>query len=125
MGPEIDVRTFAEAHADGAFVVDVSEPREYLDGHVPGAVLMPLPQVLARQSELFRHRPVFVVCTSGLRSRTVTDWLRTRGIDAVSVAGGTIAWAAYGRPIVRGATPSATQPSRPAPHHPPGSEDGV
>jgi rhodanese-related sulfurtransferase len=108
MGPEIDVQTFADAHADGAFVVDVSEPREYLDGHVPGAVLMPLPQVLARRSELSQHRPVFVVCTSGLRSRTVTDWLRARGIDAVSVAGGTTAWAAPGRPIVRGSAPMAT-----------------
>jgi rhodanese-related sulfurtransferase len=108
MGPEIDLQTFAEAHAEGAFVVDVSEPHEYLDGHVPGAVLMPLPQVLARQSELIRHGPVFVLCTSGLRSRTVTDWLRIRGIDAVSVAGGTAAWAAHGRPIVRGRAPTAT-----------------
>ena len=108
MGREIDVQTFAEAYADGAFVVDVSEPREYLDGHVPGAVPMPLPQVLARQAELIRHRPVFVVCTSGLRSRIVTDWLGARGIDAVSVAGGTTAWVAHGRPIVRGSAPTAT-----------------
>jgi rhodanese-related sulfurtransferase len=108
MGPEIDVQTFAEAHANGALIVDVSEPREYLEGHVPGAVLMPLPQVLARQSELIQHRPVFVVCASGLRSRTVTDWLRARGIEAVSVAGGTTAWAAHGHPIVRGPTATAT-----------------
>ena len=108
MGPEIDVQTFAAAQADGALIVDVSEPREYLDGHVPGAVLMPLPQVLARQSELLQRRPVFVVCVSGLRSRTVTDWLRARGIEAVSVAGGTTAWAAHGHPVVRGPTASAT-----------------
>lgn len=107
MEPEIDVQTFAEAHADHPLIVDVSEPREYLDGHIPGAVLMPLPQVLARQSELIGHRPVFVVCASGVRSRTVTDWLRSRGIDAVSVAGGTTSWAAHGHPVVRGSGATA------------------
>jgi rhodanese-related sulfurtransferase len=34
---EVDMDTFAAAHADGAFVIDVREPFEYADGHVPAA----------------------------------------------------------------------------------------
>jgi len=39
---EIDVDRLAGAQADGATVVDVREPSEYVAGHVPGAVLMPM-----------------------------------------------------------------------------------
>jgi rhodanese-related sulfurtransferase len=103
MRPEIEVQAFAAAHADGAFVLDVREPQEYLGGHVPGAQLMPLAQVLARQSELPRGEPVYIVCASGNRSKTATDWLRGRGVDAVSVAGGTSGWVAQGHPVITGA----------------------
>lgn len=102
MRPEIDLQAFAATHADGAFVIDVREPREYLDGHVPGAHLIPLAQVLTRLPELPRNETVYVICASGNRSKTATDWLRSRGFDAVSVAGGTSGWAAQGRPVVRG-----------------------
>ena len=103
MRPEIDLQAFTAAHADGAFVLDVREPGEYLGGHVPGARLMPLAQVLARQSELPTGEPVFVICASGNRSKSATDWLRASGVDAVSVQGGTSGWIAQGRPVVRGA----------------------
>jgi rhodanese-related sulfurtransferase len=46
---------------------------------------------------------VYVICASGNRSKTATDWLRARGVDAISVAGGTSAWLGQGRPVVRGA----------------------
>jgi rhodanese-related sulfurtransferase len=99
---EIDQAAFAAAHAEGAFVVDVREPNEYLAGHVPGAHLMPLAQVLSRQSELPRGQRIYVVCASGNRSKTATDWLRSRDLDAVSVAGGTSGWTAQGRPVITG-----------------------
>lgn len=102
MRPEIDLHAFAATHADGAFVVDVREPREYLEGHVPGALLVPLAQALARQTELPHGEAVYVSCASGNRSKTATDLLRGRGVDAVSVAGGTSGWISQGRPVVRG-----------------------
>ena len=39
---EVDVQEFAAAQRRGALVVDVREPSEYADGHVPGAQLVPL-----------------------------------------------------------------------------------
>ena len=102
MRPEIDLDAFAAAHADGAFVLDVREPAEYVDGHVPGARLIPLAQVLARRAEVPSSEPVYVVCASGNRSKSATDWLRSSGLQAVSVHGGTSGWVAQGRPVVRG-----------------------
>ena len=103
MVPEIDVHTFAAAHAGGEFVLDVREPFEYAAAHVPGAQLMPMAQVHARTDELPRDEPVYVICASGNRSYTAAGWLRNAGIDAVSVAGGTGGWAVQGRPLARGA----------------------
>ena len=94
----------AAAAADGAAVVDVREPGEYVGGHVPGAVLMPMGQLPSRVGELDRRRPVYVICASG--NRAMSDYLARAGFDARSVDGGTAAWAAAGRPVVAGAKPS-------------------
>lgn len=102
MVPEIHPAAFAQALADGGIVVDVRQPAEYVTGHVPGARLMPLDTVLARAGELPTDRPVYVICASGNRSRTAADRLRSRGVDARSVTGGTGGWVGAGRPLVFG-----------------------
>ena len=102
MVQEVDIRTFAAAHADGALVIDVREPFEYTSGHVPGARLVPLGTVQHAARELPGDRPVYVVCASGNRSRTAASWLAQMGFDARSVAGGTAAWSGAGLPVVQG-----------------------
>jgi rhodanese-related sulfurtransferase len=99
---EIDPTRFAAAHADGAFVLDVREPHEYVAGHVPGAELVPLGQVQHSAHLLPNGRPVYVICATGNRSLFATQMLRQAGIDAYSVAGGTTAWQTAGRPVVQG-----------------------
>lgn len=101
--PEVDLGTFAAAHADGALVIDVREPSEYVSGHVPGARLIPLARLPQRAHQLPAGEPVYVICASGNRSWTAAQFLIGRGIDARSVAGGTGDWAARGLPVVRGA----------------------
>ena len=110
MGSDTDLEAFATAHAGGAFVIDVREPREYLDGHVPGALLVPIAQLLSRLSELPKDEPVLLVCASGNRSKTATSWLRDRGFDANSVAGGASGWISSGRSVVSGPEPDASEP---------------
>lgn len=90
------------AGAYGAVVVDVREPDEYVRGHVPGAVLIPLGQLPHRVNEVPRSGPVYVICASGKRSRTAASVLEAAGIDAISVEGGTDGWISAGREYVTG-----------------------
>ncbi|MFI5063599.1 MAG: rhodanese-like domain-containing protein [Streptosporangiales bacterium] len=103
MVPEVDVHTFAAAHSDGALVIDVREPDEYVAGHVPGAKLIPLARLPHHAGGLSAGEPVYVICASGNRSWTAAQFLTGRGIDARSVMGGTGDWMARGLPVVRGA----------------------
>ncbi len=109
MVPEIDLPSFAAAHADGAFVLDVREPAEYVAGHVPGAVGVPMAFVHARMREVSSDRPVYVICASGNRSYTAAGWLRGSGVDAISVTAGTGGWIRAGHPVAAG--PHAGQPA--------------
>ncbi|MGH3330342.1 MAG: rhodanese-like domain-containing protein, partial [Nocardioidaceae bacterium] len=96
---------FEQAHADGAAVVDVREPSEYVAGHVPGARPMPMGQLPSCLHELDKGEPVYVICASGSRSAAMTSFLMQAGYDAYSVADGTGGWVRTGRPVVQGATP--------------------
>lgn len=99
---EVDQATFAAAHGDGAVVIDVREPDEYVAGHVPAADLVPLSRLTSYVAQLPRGVPVYVICASGNRSLAAADFLARAGVDARSVAGGTGAWVRAGRPVVRG-----------------------
>ena len=99
---EIDQQGFAAAFADGARVIDVREPQEYVTGHVPGAQLIPLGTVAANVGTIKGAGTVYVICASGNRSRTAAKTLIDAGLDALSVQGGTAAWVAAGRPVVNG-----------------------
>ncbi len=103
MVPEVDLDMFAAAHADGALVIDVREPYEYVAGHVPGAKLIPLARLPHHAGALPVGEPMYVICASGNRSWTAAQFLTGRGIDARSVIGGTGDWMARGLPVIRGA----------------------
>ena len=105
--PEISTDQLAHAVRGGVAIVDVREPNEYVTGHVPGAVLIPMGQLPRRVAELYRGAPVYVVCASGNRSATMTDFLRNAGFEAYSVTGGTSGWVRSGRPVVGGHAPRA------------------
>ncbi len=74
-------------------VVDVREPWEYRQGHVPGAILIPLGQLSSRVNELDPERPVAVICASGNRSQSAAALLGQKGFKTIyNVSGGTGAW---------------------------------
>jgi SulP family sulfate permease len=76
-------------------VVDVREPREYRQGHVPGADLRPLPAILGGPSDLPRDRPLVLACRSGRRSARAAAHLAAQGHTDVSILqGGMLAWEA-------------------------------
>lgn len=75
------------------FVLDVREPGEYRQGHIPGSVLIPLGALPQRLSEVPSGQRIVVVCRSGGRSGVATGILRKAGYDAHNMAGGMNAWA--------------------------------
>lgn len=99
--PEIDVAELAARHAAGAYVLDVRRPEEYVEGHVPGAVLLPLQELPERWAEVPEGQ-VLVICRSGARSATAVQALNSAGRTAVNVAGGTLAWIEAGHPVETG-----------------------
>ena len=99
---EIDITGFAEALGTGGYVLDVREPGEYVAGHVPGAILMPMGEIGSRVAELPTEGRIHLICATGNRSLVVTDALQRAGYDAVSVSGGTSGWRMSGRPVVAG-----------------------
>lgn len=103
MNREVDLATFAARRRDGAMVIDVREPAEYVAGHVPGAELIPLGQLASRAAQLPRGVAIYVICASGNRSLRATEYLVGAGFEAWSVAGGTGAWQRAGNPVVLGA----------------------
>lgn len=103
--PEVDIATFAARHAEGAAVIDVREPDEYTDGHVPGAVPIPLGDVPDRVDEVPADRTVYLICARGGRSMRAAEHLAGLGRDVVNVGGGTIGWVDAGHATVAGTTP--------------------
>lgn len=102
---EIDLEAFAQAHAGGATVLDVRNLDEYREAHVPRAVLIPLPELAARQDEIPEGDPLHVICAAGARSLTAAKALAEAGYNAVSVAGGTNGWIQRGGEVVTGDQP--------------------
>jgi rhodanese-related sulfurtransferase len=84
-------------------LIDVREPTEYSEAHVPGAVLIPMGQLPSRLEELPRDRTIYVICRSGNRSGAMGPLLDAHGFDSVNVVGGTMAWVRAGHQYDTGA----------------------
>jgi rhodanese-related sulfurtransferase len=83
-----------------ALVLDVREPVEFAQGHVPGAVNLPQADLASRLDELPRDRPLLLVCQGGFRSLRAAQFLEQAGFaNVASLRGGTAAWVAAGRPL--------------------------
>ena len=77
----------------GAVIVDVREPSEWREGHIPGAVHIPLGSLSGRLHELDPSQEIVTVCRSGHRSMTAAQVMQRAGFSRVSnMAGGMISW---------------------------------
>ncbi len=78
--PEIDVDELRTHHEAGAPIIDVRQPDEYDEAHVPGAQLIPLGEVPERMDELPDARPLYLICRSGARSGKAGEFLGRPGL---------------------------------------------
>ena len=100
---EISVTDAVAKRDAGAFLLDVRQPSEWNDFHVPGSTLIPLDELPSRVNELPKDREIVVVCRSGNRSAQGRDILLDAGFTQVtSMAGGLTQWKAAGYPVVSG-----------------------
>lgn len=100
---EISVAQAHDKYAQGKFFLDVRQPEEWNEYHIPETTLIPLGELAARVNELPRDKEIVVVCRSGNRSQTGRDILKDAGFTQVtSMAGGVNQWQASGYPIVSG-----------------------
>lgn len=97
---EVGPLDVAALQARGAVLVDVREDDEWIAGHAPDAVHVPLGGVGEAVSR-FMGREVLMVCRSGARSGRAAETLGAAGVDVRNVSGGMSAWASAGLPVVR------------------------
>jgi rhodanese-related sulfurtransferase/rubrerythrin len=79
--------------ADAFTLLDVRQPEEYESEHLPGAKLIPLPELSGRLPELDAQKPTIVYCAIGGRSRVAAQVLAAKGFSEVfNLSGGIKAW---------------------------------
>lgn len=85
------------------FLLDVRTPEEYSRARIEGGRLIPIDQLVARQSEIPADRPILVYCAVGSRSSQVADYLAARRKQPVyNLFGGIWAWQLRGFPVLQG-----------------------
>lgn len=100
------------ATQDDGVLIDVREPAEYAQGHLPGAINLPRgvlefqihahPAMACTTSEALAvaDRELVLYCLTGGRSALAADSLQALGFTRVrSLAGGLTAWRNAGHPL--------------------------
>ena len=93
-------------------IVDVREPQEFAQGHIPGALNVPRGTLEGAADQGYKHRvqtlcdaqtrDVVLYCATGGRSAMAAKTLQEMGFTrATSLAGGIEMWAAEGLPVVK------------------------
>lgn len=74
-------------------VLDVRQPKEYEQSHIPGAILIPLADLADKLSLLEKNDPVIVYCRSGVRSTAACQILVQAGFtECFNMSGGILEW---------------------------------
>ena len=108
---EVPVAAAEAAIAQADVLIDVREPDEYRQGHLPGAINMPrglLEFQLSSQPALEpRDLRVVLYCKTSGRAALAACALHDMGyLNVQSITGGFDAWAAAGKPVAQPDTPS-------------------
>jgi rhodanese-related sulfurtransferase len=87
--PQADLEcVLASPPAERALLLDVRTPEEFADGHIPGALNIPVDELRSRLGEFPRDRQIAAYCQVGQRGYLATRILRQAGYAAANVGGG-------------------------------------
>lgn len=94
---EITPQEVAKQLSEGMelIMLDVRESAEWVEGHVEGAIHLPLGQLMERYHELNASQEIIVMCRSGNRSGLACELLNEKGYQVVNMTGGLSAWSDF------------------------------
>lgn len=92
-----ELKQLLDSGADDFILVDVRNPNEYQIAKIPGAVLVPLPDIekgegVTKIKEMLNGHRLIAHCKMGGRSAKALGILKEHGIDGINVKGGITAW---------------------------------
>ena len=101
--PQMSVAELREKIADGSVnVVDVRNPGEWNDGHMPGVKNVPLGVIGDRVGEMPTGKPLVLHCQGGTRSSIAASVLQARGVkNVINLTGGFGAYKKEGGEVER------------------------
>ncbi|WP_042352374.1 rhodanese-like domain-containing protein [Bacillus massiliigorillae] len=73
-------------------IIDVREVDEVAAGKIPTAVNIPLGLLEFRMNELDKSKEYIMVCRSGGRSGSATQFLEGQGYNVINMTGGMMSW---------------------------------
>ena len=95
-----DARAMMQSSSN-ILIVDVRTPEEYAQGHLKGAINIPLSDLPLRIVKFEQNRPILVYCQTGYRSAEASSILMKAGFTKVyNLEGGITAWINAGYPTV-------------------------
>jgi len=92
---DMPVADWLEMDTTGALLLDVREPDEFVGGHVPNAINLPLSQLRHRYGELPKDRDIWICCGVGQRGYYATRFLAQHGYRSWNLSGGYATYLAF------------------------------
>lgn len=91
--PASEAKALMDSETD-YIILDVRTEKEYADGHIPDAILIPDYEIAERaENELTdKSQLILVYCRSGRRSKNAAEKLAEMGYSNVKEFGGIIEW---------------------------------
>ncbi|MDO8986917.1 MAG: rhodanese-like domain-containing protein [Coriobacteriia bacterium] len=88
----ITAEELTQLQSSGAWVIDVRTNSEYISGHIPNALNIPLDELPKAAATWSTTQPIIVYCATGARSAEAATLLAERGFREVYDLGGVVTW---------------------------------
>ena len=92
------------ANREGAVILDIRDGKDYGNGHIAGAINIPLASFDSRVGELdaYKEKPIVLVCKMGQHAGTIGRKLKAKGFEHVRrLSGGMAEWTNSNLPVVK------------------------
>jgi len=95
-----ELKVLVETKAGAFTLVDVRDPQEFAEGHIPGAINIPSDKFAAGSAVLDKEKLIVVYCKSG--GRSYTAFRKLQKLDYSKIAQAIISdWEGAGLPVAK------------------------